>query len=387
MPACRLISELISADRKTLVHADAAALFDEYQRLHPESILEPDEWLRASRAPRIRKLIRELKVGEWERFLSDGSFESLMSLYQIPVPKSIFANGRPINRFRDLMNELLQTDATWERLGRLLAEGSDNLAQLQSGLVNRGYMNILKGNVLEHLSRSRKIELLVGEYADAAIISGIRVRFPESGSAKLFTDDVIAQLANDGNLVARHAFEIKAGYNGGLRAADQVTTWHNRLEEPLQLLIRQDSAVTFAQRNADGIVTRTLSFGDYLSQIRRQNPHLPMPTLEEGYYVFHHGTGATENVVALRTASRDLIATTGQGGLTEFRRLQLASGGYFVSSLEPHGLSHVALDRIGDAANPTYARRLELGFATEEVDYMCGSLIQHKSAGRYVIGF
>ncbi len=390
------MSQILSPDGEVFHDETLELLYRDFRRWNPEEEISRADWLRNSERQAVRLITDRIDDVEWHRFVRDGTHESLMSLYQFPIPaERLSREGMQISaltgqgisdRFVETLNALSQNSDTWARLSSLVEPGTARHIQLlQDGLVNRGLVNILKGNVVEILSQPRKLELLVREFPGSAIFSDIRVRFPDTNQSVLFTDDIIANLGETGSLRAEHVFEIKAGYNGGQRAASQVATWHDKLDQPLQLLIPENAAVTFARETADGTVTRRMAFSQLLTEMRRNNPNMVMPSLEDGYYVFSHGMDTPHNVVDLRSAPRDLIASSGQGAISASQGSRLAEAGFFVSAVEPQGLSHVGLDRVADTTELAHVRRIELDYTTEEVDYLCGALLERRRSGNQFI--
>lgn len=351
---CLVINDMVLISEKGVLHPRLQEFYNAYRAEHGTRSLPPREWM--MRAPGAARMWIARRLGTGERLLTAGA-PALIRLSHLTVPSGFLnSSGELAERFHDLVRYLQRDDISrklWDRLSVFDDAASDAARLLRTaGEVGMGHLNILKGNVAEVFSIPHQIARLVTYrtvYAEAMLITGIRVRFAGSEARRLFSDNIIGTFLGNGNLAVHHLFEVKAGFNGSVEGAAQVVRWDHRLTSGVELSIPRTADVFSVPRSGDtsGILRRSLD-----EHVEFIEPDVARRIGDDFSYA-HNMPDAGPRTIDLSTATRDIVTV-----------------------LAPRGMSSIGLQQLSNVAADV--ERVSLGLSHDELDYLIRYLMVNR---------
>lgn len=181
---------------------------------------------------------------------------------------------------KDYPEALIQQHLTYLRgdmalLKRKLEKVWATKLELANGEIPLGHLNNLTGNIAEIFAKDKKNAVLqairaTSGGAGAFLASGVKRIDGVRGHVVEFTDDMVVKLNANGHLEVLHVFEVKAGKRGGQEATAQV-------------------------------------FGSIENELNE----LDRIVVNGKQYVYHPGSGKSQQVLKLTTAPRTIITANG----------------------------------------------------------------------------
>jgi hypothetical protein len=231
------IDLLLNATEDGFLVADLQEAYRAYRRGKKDP-LSPREWAEAQRSGLPATILRGLLGPDYRKAARAVSPGRMINAIEAPRP----AGYTDADIDADLKVLLENRKKLTERLEKVLPDqftGLDGRSLVRADIVNaqvsQGLLSVLKGNIAEIFAESIKRDVLqevAKKHPEAFLISGLRIDLLEDGKRVgdnlLFTDDVIAQFDKKGNLQILALFEIKAGYQGGAEATEQIFEWLER---------------------------------------------------------------------------------------------------------------------------------------------------------------
>ena len=225
---------LLNATEDGFIVADLQEMYRAYLKGEKKP-LSPREWAAQQKTGLGRTILRGLLGPDYARAARAASPGRIINSVEVPRP----AAYKDADIDTDLKVLLESRKKLVERLETILPDefvGLEAAGLLKAHIVNeqisQGLLSILKGNIAEIFAGSIKRDALARiaqKHPDAFLVSGLRIDLLEDGKRVgdnlLFTDDVIAHFDKQGNLEILALFEIKAGYQGGAEATEQIFDW------------------------------------------------------------------------------------------------------------------------------------------------------------------
>lgn len=383
---CLTINDVVIIGEDGFINPKLQEAYNAYAARHGSDALSGRAWA-IGRARAWLANILGIHVDE----LITAAQPILVKLDNLPIPPRFRgANGQPSERLRQILNYLNNDDALrklWDRLSVFDDTASDAYRLLRDfSQASLGHLNILKGNIAEVLSLPRQaavLERIRRLYPDAVIVSGIRVRTPGTGARRLFTDNIIASFAANGDLIVHHVFEVKAGFSGGVAGTDQILRWHQRLDEGIELIIPADAEILrLAPSTTETVALSRRSVASHIAEIQ------PSSSARVGEdFVFAHNMpdSASTRAIGLRGADRHVLTAFGEEnrGFSAAEDIQAFAtdtlSDFDQTIIHPLGESAMGLDFVTEAAPEIFRRPLFVNH--NEMDYLVHTLFMNRLSG------
>lgn len=373
--SCLDVDEVLSPDGNSILHAGLQTLYAAYRK-SSSTPRRAIEWLAMGhRGRRLSAILSVIGRNNWLRLRQGlrSSTPVMIDLLSLPKPLRFFHNGQPTERFRQLQALLTNGDTTRklrDRLGNLFDSASEARQILRTSReISLGYMNILKGNIAEILSIPRQLYVL-SVYnriypGRAVLITDLRAQIGGSGAPRLFTDNIIGLVTEDGNLAVLHVFEIKSSLNGGVDGVHQVLRWDDRIQEGVTLHLAPDAKLYRFGSGSGTTAPMEITAERHIRDVARSHSRS-----SHGAFTFGSQSTSSSRALQLREADRTVMASLNRGGLTQ---ASISNTGLSVSQLTPTDFSLAGLDSVS-AFGPDIAR-MELDVTHEEIEYLAATIL------------